>query len=120
MRRSRCYLLKYRVDVSASQRDIMKETKEHRSYVIVTHQKNQVHLASPQETGIHEAKAVKSAQCGRIHQTLPCGRSQPAPVLAKVPPHVGHSRAARGQLWRWDLLAFVTTCCGGCISHLHH
>ena len=61
MRPSRCYLLKCRGDVSASQSDTMKETKEHRSCVTVTHQTNQVHLASRQETGTYKAKTMKSA-----------------------------------------------------------
>ena len=70
VRPSRCYLLKCRGDVSASQSDTMKETKEHRSCVTVTHQTSQVHLASRQETGTYKAKTMKSAQYGRTHQTL--------------------------------------------------
>lgn len=56
----------------------------------VTHQRNQVHLASPQDTGMYEAKAMKSAQRGRIHQTLP---------LRQVPvcPHPGHGTAPCGS-----------------------
>lgn len=56
----------------------------------VTHQRNQVHLASPQDTGMYEAKAMKSAQHGRIHQTLP---------LWQVPvcPHPGHGTAPCGS-----------------------
>ena len=90
MRPSRCYLLKCGGDVSASQSDIMKETKEHRSCVTATHQTNQVHLASPQEIGIHKAKTMKSAQRGRTHQTL-------SPWQVSACPCPGHGAAPCGS-----------------------